>query len=162
MQRELKQALNAKLKNAVLDALYEKVQLVVPAVLIDEEIENLKKPYLESAKRQKLRNAELQLPREMFVEQAKKRVALGLILGEVIHVNGIKVDDAKVRSTIEDMALSYEQPEAFVSWYYADKSRLQNVQQMVLEDQTVEWLVEKAKISDETTSFSAIMDSNKR
>jgi trigger factor len=162
MQRELEQALHAKLKNATLDALYEKVQLVVPSVLVEEEIQHLMKPYVESAKKQKLKQADLDLPKEMFETQAERRVALGLILGEIIHSKEIKVDDNKVRTTIEDMAKSYEQPEAYVSWYYSDKSRLQSVQQMVLEDQTVEWLVSQAKIANETTSFSDIMDSNKR
>ena len=162
MERELAQALHGKLKNAVLDALYEKVQLEVPSTLIDEEIQNLMKPYLESAKRNKLKQADLQLPKEMFQDQAQRRVALGLILGEIIHAQEIKVDDSKVRTTIEDMAKSYEEPEAYVSWYYSDKSRLHSVQQMVLEDQTVEWLVSKAKIANETMSFSDIMDANQR
>jgi trigger factor len=162
MERELVQALHGKLKNAVLDALYEKVQLVVPNALVDEEIQNLMKPYLESAKRNKLKQTDFQLPKEMFQDQAQRRVALGLILGEIIHAQEIKVDDNKVRSTIEDMAKSYEQPEAYVSWYYSDKSRLHSVQQMVLEDQTVEWLVSKAKIANETMSFSDIMDANQR
>lgn len=162
MQRELTQALQGKLKNSVLDALYEKIQLPVPGVLIDQEIQTLMKPYIESAKRQKLKKEDLQLPKEMFKAQAERRVALGLILGEIIHTKEIKVDDNKVRTTIEDMAKSYEQPEAYVSWYYSDKSRLQSVQQMVLEDQTVEWLVSQAKISDETVGFSDIMDANQR
>jgi trigger factor len=162
MQRELTQALHGKLKNAVLDALYEKIQLPVPNILIDEEIQTLMKPYIESAKRQKLKKEDLQLPKEMFKAQAERRVALGLILGEIIHTKEFKVDDDKVRTTIEDMAKSYEQPEAYVSWYYSDKSRLHSVQQMVLEDQTVEWLVSKAKISDETMSFNDIMDANQR
>lgn len=161
MERELNQALHNKLKNAVLEALYQKIQFTIPSSLIDEEIENLKKPYVESAKRQKIKQEELKLPREMFESQAHRRVALGLILGEIIHAQNLKVDDNKVRSTIEDMARSYEQPEAYVSWYYSDKSRLQGVQQMVLEDQTVEWLVSQAKISTETMSFSDIMDNNK-
>ncbi len=160
MQRELQQALHAKLKNTVLESLYQNIQLTLPKALVDEEIENLKKPYLESAKRQKFKKEDLQLPREMFEAQAHRRVALGLILGEIIHTQDIKVDDNKVRSTIEEMAKSYEQPEAYVSWYYSDKSRLHGVQQMVLEDQTVEWLVSQAKISNETMSFNDIMDSN--
>lgn len=162
MERELELALHGKLKNTVLDALYEKIQLKVPNVLIEEEIQTLMKPYLESAKRQKLKNEDLQLPKDVFKAQAERRVALGLILGEIIRTKDIKVDDNKVRTTIEDMALSYEQPEAYVSWYYSDNSRLQSVQQMVLEDQTVEWLVSQAKIANETTSFNAIMDSNQR
>jgi trigger factor len=98
----------------------------------------------------------------MFQDQAERRVALGLILGEIIHTKELKVDDSKVRSTIEDMAKSYEQPEAYVSWYYSDKSRLHSVEQMVLEDQTVEWLVSEAKIANETMSFSDIMEANQR
>jgi trigger factor len=85
-------------------------------------------------------------------------VALGLILGEIIQKNAIKLDGNKVRSTIEDMAKSYERPEDVVAWYYADEKRLNDVQQMVLEDQTIEWLVAQAKVSDETISFSDAMD----
>ncbi len=162
MERELAQALHGKLKNAVLEALYEKIKLTVPNILIQEEIQNLMKPYIESAKRQKLKKEDLQLPKEMFQDQAERRVALGLILGEIIHTKELKVDDSKVRSTIEDMAKSYEQPEAYVSWYYSDKSRLHSVEQMVLEDQTVEWLVSEAKIANETMSFSDIMEANQR
>ncbi len=158
MQRELEQALHAKLKNTVLGAIYENVKFAVPNVLIEEEIENLMKPYLESAKRQKLKREDVNLPKDVFKSEAERRVALGLILGEIIHIQALKVDEAKVRSTIEDMAKSYEQPEAFVNWYYSDKSRLTGVQQMVLEDQTIDWLLSKAKITDETMSFSDIMD----
>lgn len=162
MERELAQALHVQLKNSILDSVYEKVQLTIPKALIKEEINNLMKPYLESAKRQKLKREDLNLPDDMFKPQAEKRVALGLILGEIIHVNDIKVNDTKVRAKIEEMAQSYEQPEAFVNWYYSDNARLQSVQQMVLEDQVVDWLVAKAKIANETKSFSDIMDTTQR
>lgn len=162
MTRELETALHARLKNEVLGAIYEKVKLAVPNVLIEEEIENLMKPYLESAKKQKMKREDINLPKDIFKPEAERRVALGLILGEIIHAKEIKLDETKVRATIEDMAKSYEQPEAFVTWYYAEKSRLHGVQQMVLEDQTVDWLVSQAKITDETLSFSAIMEKNQR
>jgi trigger factor len=157
MERELEQALRGKLKTAVMDALYEKIQIAVPNTLIDQEVENMMKPYVETAKRQKMKLEDLKLPRDAFEEQAKRRVALGLILGEIIHKNDIKVDDGKVRSTIEDMAKSYERPEDVVNWYYSDKSRLNDVQQMVLEDQTIEWLVAQAKVSDEKVNFNDVM-----
>ncbi len=162
MERELAQALHSKLKDAVLEALSDKIRLTVPNVLIKEEIQHLMKPYIESAKRQRLSQKDLDLPEDMFKPQAERRVALGLILGEIIHAQNIKVDDNKVRAAIEDMASSYEQPEAYVSWYYSDKNRLQSVQQMVLEDQTVEWLLAKAKIAKETKAFSDIMDAQQR
>ncbi|MGZ8942460.1 MAG: trigger factor [Methylobacter sp.] len=157
MERELDQALRGKLKNAVMDALYEKIQITVPNTLVDQEIENMMKPYIETAKRQKMKLEDLKLPRDAFEEQAKRRVALGLILGEIIHKNEIKIDDNKVRSTIEDMAKSYERPEDVVNWYYSDESRLNDVQQMVLEDQTIEWLVARAKVSEEKVNFNDVM-----
>ena len=158
MERELELALRGKLKGSVMDALYEKIQLTIPNSLVDVEIENLMKPYIETAKRQKKNLDDLPLPRDMFEARAKRRVALGLILGEIIQKNAIKLDDDKVRSTIEDMAKSYERPQDVVNWYYTDESRLNEVQQMVLEDQTIEWLVAQAKVSDEQVNFSDVMD----
>ena len=158
MERELEQALRSKLKNAVMDALYEKVQLTVPNSLVDVEVENLMKPYIETAKRQKMKLEDLKLPRDVFEDQAKRRVALGLILSEIIQKNTITLDNDKVLATIEEMAKSYERPEDVVNWYYADEKRLNDVQQMVLEDQTIEWLVAQAKVTDETVNFSDVMD----
>ncbi|MDD5273785.1 MAG: trigger factor [Methylovulum sp.] len=162
MGRELATALLARLKNSALEALYTQFDIAVPGTLIDEEVENLMKPYLETAKRQKLSLEDLQLPRDIFEAQAKRRVALSLLLGDVIHKNNITLDDNKVRSTVEDMAKSYESPEEVVNWYYADKSRLTDVQQMVLENQTVEWLVARAQVSEETLPFSEVMEKYQR
>jgi trigger factor len=162
MERELEQALRGNLKSSVMDALYEKIQLTVPNTLVDMEVENLMKPYIETAKRQKMKLEDLKLPRDAFEEQAKRRVALGLILGEIIQKNTIKLDGNKVRSAIEDIAKSYERPEDVINWYYSDESRLSDVQQMVLEDQAIEWLVAQAKVSDETVNFSDVMDRQQR
>ena len=158
LSRELKQVLRGKLKNAVMDALYTKFQITVPNALIDEEVERLMTPYIESAKRQKMKPEDMLLPRDVFEEQAKRRVALGLILGEVIQKNAVELDANKVRATIEELAKSYEHPEDVIAWYYADEKRLHDVEQMVLEDQVVEWLVAQAHVSDESVSFSDVMD----
>ncbi len=157
MERELEQALKGRLKNAVMDALYENIAVTTPSALVDQEIQQLMKPYQENAKRQQMKLEDMNLPKDMFEDQAKRRVALGLILGEIIQKNDIKVDDEKVREAVESMANSYEKPEDVVNWYYADESRLNEVRQMVLEDQAVEWIVSKAKVSDETVPFDAVM-----
>jgi len=162
MDRELEQALRSKLKSSVMDALYEKIQLTVPNTLVDMEVDSLMKPYIETAKRQKMKLEDLKLPRDVFEEQAKRRVALGLILGEIIQKNAIKLDSNKVRSTIEDLARSYERPDDVINWYYSDESRLTDVQQMVLEDQVIEWLVARVKVSDETVNFNDVMDRQQR
>ncbi|MGZ8950254.1 MAG: trigger factor [Methylobacter sp.] len=158
LESELEQALRGKLKNAVMDALYEKIQILVPNALVDQEVESMMKPYIENAKRQKMKPEDVKLPRDLFEQRAKRRVALGLILGEIIDKNNIKLDDNKVRSTIEDMAKSYERPSDVIEWYYSDQSRLNDVRQMVLENQTIDWLVAQAKVSDEVISFSDAMN----
>lgn len=162
MERELEQALRGKLKTSVLDALCEKIQLAVPNTMVDSEVELLMKPYIETAKRQKMKLEDLKLPRDVFEGEAKRRVALGLILGEIVKNKAIELDSSKVRSTIEDMAKSYERPEDVVAWYYSDANRLNEVQQMVLEDQVVEWLVAQAKVTDETVNFTDVMDKQQR
>jgi len=98
------------------------------------------------------------LPADIFEEQAKRRVALGLILNEIIKKNDIKIDDDKVRTTVEEMASSYESPESFVNWYYADEKRLNEIKQVVLEEQVVDWIVDQAKVTDETVSFNDVIE----
>jgi trigger factor len=157
LSRELNHVLRAKLKDAVMTALYAKYPITVPNVLIDEEVQRLMQPYIETAKRQKIKLEDMNLPKEQFEEQAKRRVTLGLLLASILHDNTIELDDAKVRSTIEDMAKSYESPEDVVNWYYADEKRLHDVRQMVLEDQVVEWLVSQATVTDKAVTFADMM-----
>ena len=158
MGRELANKLKANLKNATLTALYEKINLTVPNALIDEEVEELLKPYKEMAKKNKVDLSALQLPREPFEIEAKKRIALGLIVGEIIHQNALKVDEDKVRARIEDMAKSYEKPEQVVEWYYKDENRLKDVRQMTMEEQVTEWLLEKATLTTENVDFQTVMN----
>ncbi len=158
MERELAQGLKGVLKNSVMDALYENIQIEVPNAAVDQEIQNLMKPYEANAKQQNLKLEDLDLPKEMFEEQAKRRVALGLLLSEIIQKNEIKVDDSKVRTTIEDMANSYERPEEVIDWYFSDETRLNEIKQMVLEDQAVDWIVNEAQVTEENVSFDDVME----
>lgn len=157
MKRELEQVLKDKLKVAVMDAVYEKFQVTIPNVMVDQEIRELKRPYLENAKKRNMKAEDLNLPHDKFEEQAKRRVALALILGEIIQQQNLSVDDAKVRQRIEDLAMSYESPTEFINWYYADKSRLYEIEQMVLEDQVVDWIISQAKLTDEAIKFDDAM-----
>ena len=158
MERELAQGLKNRLKTTVLDALFESVNVTLPNALIDQEIQTLLKPYEDRASKAKLKLEDLNLPRDMFESQARRRVALGLILGEIIKQHDMKVDADRVRAVIDDMAKSYEKPEDVVNWYYADQSRLNDVNQMVLEDQAVDWVIERAKVTDVSLGFEEVMD----
>jgi len=158
MERELAQGLKNRLKSEVLEALYNNITVPLPNSLINQEIQAIMQPYAERAQSLGQRLEDLNLPVEALENHAKRRVALSLILGEIIQQHQIKIDAEKVRSVIEDMAKSYEKPEEVINWYYADNKRLGEVQQMVLEDQTVEWIVSQLNVTDEFVSFSDVME----
>jgi trigger factor len=158
MTRELNNKLKANLKMAALTAAYEKVGVSVPNTLIDDEIEELLKPYKDMAKKNKMDLSALQLPREMFEAEAKKRVALGFIVGEIIHENELKVDEDRVRARVEDMSKSYENPAQILEWYYKDESRLKDVRQMTMEEQVTDWLLAKATVTTENVDFNTVMN----
>ncbi len=158
LERELKKTLKTNLKRATLTALHEKLALSLPNSLVDEEVEEQLKPYKEMAKKNKMDFNSLNLPREPFEAEAKKRVALGLIIGEIIHQNELKVDEDKVRVHVEEMAKSYENPAQVIEWYYKDENRLNDIRQMTMEEQVTEWLLAKATVTTETVDFNAVMN----
>jgi len=158
MQRELGVALKNRLKNSVMDALYANIEVALPTSMVDQEVEALMKPYIENAKKQNLDINDVKPAAANFEEQAKRRVGLGLILAEVIQKNEIKAESSAVKTVIDGLAESYEKPEEVVSWYYGDEQRLAEVEQMVLEDAAVDWVLTKAKVAEEALSFSSVME----
>lgn len=157
LEIELGQAIKRRVKNQVMDSLFEKFSINLPDVLIDQEIEMLKEPYKENAKRQNQVVNDSDLPREMFEEQAKRRVTLGLVLAEIIQENAIKVDAARVRQEIEVMANTYEKPDDVINWYYADKKRLDDVEKMILEEQVIDWVIDKNNVVEMDVAFDDLM-----
>jgi len=145
-------------KTRVMDALVRHTQVEVPRALADQEAERLK----EQAKAEMAgagRRSTVDLPRDVFGDQARRRVALGLILGEIVKAHSIKVDPQRVHAMIEELAESYEQPQEVVAWYYGNKEQLAAVQNVVLEDEVVDWVMGRARVEDEPNSFDAIMGS---
>ncbi len=94
----------------------------------------------------------------MFKEQAERRVKIGLLLGEVIKVNELKVDNDKVDELIATAASAYEDPQEVIEYYANNKELMQQMQNVALEEQAVEFLVEKAKVENKETSFKDIMN----
>src|SRR5699024_7596925 len=96
MQRELDNAVTANIKQQVLDGLLEQNNIDVPNAAVDEEINVLR----QQAAQRFGGNAKqaLELPREIFEEQAKRRVKVGLLLSKVISGNDLKVDEDRVKS----------------------------------------------------------------
>ncbi|MCU7855653.1 MAG: trigger factor, partial [Candidatus Thiodiazotropha sp. (ex Lucinoma borealis)] len=118
MERELDQRIKSKIKSQAMDLIYQLNPIDLPNALIEEEIEALRKQTREQMGQGA---GSFELPREMFEEQAKRRVTLGLVIGEIIKQNDIQVDNDRVSKTIEEFAASYEQPEEVVKYYYGNQ-----------------------------------------
>jgi trigger factor len=158
MTRELNQAVKAKVKEQVIEGLLEVSELEIPAALIAQEVDVLRKQAMQRFADQMDPNNLPELPAEMFEEQAKKRVKTGLLLGEVIKVNELKVDEAKVTELIESAASAYEDPAEVIEYYKTNKELAQQMQNVALEEQAVEFLLGSAKVKNKKASFKDIMN----
>jgi len=156
MSRELETALVAQRKKIVMDAIVENNELEVPEALVDNEINQMMASFKERA--QQAQQSSFDLPKELFEEQAKKRVKLGLLLSEMIKVNEITVDQAKVQQKIEEFAQSYGSSEEVINWYNSNPQEKSKVENVVLEDQLVDWVLEKAKLNEVSMSFEEVMN----
>ncbi len=154
LERELDQATKSFLKTQLVASLLDThADLEVPASIVEQEAHKLK-----------IRAAEAQgaepdtIPVEQFMESATKRVRSGLLLAELARQNNIVIDGVRVRKAIETVAETYEQPLEVVQMYYGNQQMLESVENMVLEEQVVDWVVDKAKVSDETMTFKEVIN----
>jgi len=155
MEREMNTRLQAQLKNNVMDVLREANEIEVPQALIDEEIKNLMKQAM-GDRPDALKG--MQLPKELFQDNATKRVALGLLVGEVIQANDLKVDKSQVSGKLEEIAGTYESPQEVIKAYTENQNLMQSLEGLVLEDQVVELLLKQLTIEEKTLAFDEVMD----
>ena len=136
-----------------MDALLAAHTIEVPAVMVSEEIRTLKEQMAQS-----LGGSQVELPDSLFDASARRRVTLGLIVAEVVKRHGIKADPARVRAAVEEMAVSYENPQEVVDYYFGDRRRLAPVESLVLEEQVVDWVLTQARVEDEEQTFALMTD----
>lgn len=145
-----------RIKTQAIDGLVSANEIDVPAALIDGEVDVLRR---QAAQRFGGNEKQaLELPRELFEEQAKRRVVVGLLLGEVISTNDLKADEDRVKTLIEEMASAYEDPSEVVEFYSKNKELMNNMRNVALEEQAVEALLAKAKVTEKATTFSELMN----
>ena len=156
MSRELNATIRNKIKAQVIDGLVKNNEIDVPSALVEREIDvlrqqavsrfggNIKQP--------------IDLPKELFEAEAKRRVSVGLLFSEIIESNKIKADDAKVKSLIDEIASAYEDPKEVLEYYSKDKKAMDNIRSVAIEDQVVDLLLASAKVTDKNYSFSELMN----
>lgn len=157
MQRELNNAVTARVKNQVINGLIEQNDIEVPAAAVAEEVEVLRQQAVQRFGGKPEMAA--QLPAELFEAEAKRRVQVGLLLSTVIGSNELKVDEARVEAMIADIASAYEQPAEVVEYYAKNRQLTENIRNVVLEEQAVDAVLTKAKVTEKAMSFDELMQS---
>jgi len=158
MERELADGIRARLKERVMEALLADGNIELPRSLVDEEVQRALAQRRNEITQMGVDAASVDLEPERFEDAARRRVALSLVLAELIKKNELKADPARVRARVETLASTYEHPDEVIAWIYADRSRLEPIESGVLEDQVVDWVLERAKVENEPTSFDALLN----
>jgi trigger factor len=145
------------LKDQVMKSLLENTRIELPKSLVGMEIERLKAGMRQDLAGRGLKAEDIPMPSEAFEPEARKRVALGLIVGELVRREGLQAKPDQMKTVIQDYAQSYERPEEVVRWYYQSQDRLREVESLVLENNVVQWVMAKAKVLDKPTEFDELM-----
>ncbi len=157
LRREAKRRIQAKVKEQVLQGLLEVTPFEVPKGLVAMESRVLLERAVNDLKARGLKEQDIHLKAEVFKPQARRRVALSLLLNELARAQNIKADADQVRQLVEEFAQSYEEPAEVVAWYYRDANRLREAEALVLEDNIVNWVLARAQVTDEPTTLAALM-----
>lgn len=155
MQRELEQAVRTRMKNQVMERLLAANPIDLPRSLVESEVRDMQ---LETLRRMGTRDPKRLPPREQFEASARRRVALGLLLNELIQSAGIKLDAARVQARIDELVSGFEDPEAARKQYVENEGAMRQLQMMVIEDQAVDHVLSKASITDQPATFKDIMN----
>ncbi len=161
MEREAIQAIAGQVKGRVMDVLLEANKIDVPRALVEREIKRMQEQATSQVKASG-RTKNFELPRDLFADQAQRRVTLGLILAEIVRTHNIEVDAARVRTKVEEFASTYEEPDEVIKWYYGNREQLAGVESMVHEEQVVDWALEQASVVEQAMSFDELMASREK
>lgn len=164
LTKERDKAVKAKLKNQALDQLLEKNEIEVPDSLVSQEIPRLRQEAAQRFSAMKADPEQLQnmFPDELFSATARRRVALGLLIGEVIKEREIKLDKDRVEETLDGIAGDYEHPEQIKQYYKGNPQLLQGLHAMVMEEQVVDSLLDGVKIKDTKITLDELLNSQQQ
>jgi trigger factor len=153
MERELGDVIRNRIRAQVMDALYRENSIEVPRALIDEQIQRLQ---ADAARRMGAKDASQVPPREVFEEQARRRAALGLLMGQIVQTEGLKVDRDRVLTRLNDLISTYPNPDEARRAYLQNADAMRQVESVVLEDQVVDWAVAHAQVTDKPMTFKEL------
>lgn len=157
MERELRQKIKSRTKEQVMNALLEAHEIPVPQAMITREAVALKQQTQQDMA-QAGQQSSVDLPLSIFEPQAERRIKLGLIVGEIIRKNEMEVDQSRVDEAIAEQAATFEEPQEIIDWYASNPEARSSVENVVMEDQAVDWILEQARVEEEKLSFDELVN----
>jgi trigger factor len=159
MEREVAEAARVQLRNQLFDALYKHNPIELPKALVDEQVSELQAQMLRRAGVQDASQVP-PMPREPYEEPARKRVALGLLIGEIVRAQQIRVDRSRVEQRLNSVAGAYADPDAVRRQYLQSREAMAQLESAALEDQAIDWMLAQVKISDKAADFRELTGFN--
>jgi trigger factor len=158
LEREVKKRTQARLKEQAMEKLLEVTQFELPQALLEMETQRLMQSAMQDLQSRGVKmDASSFLRPELFQDQAQRRVKLGLILAELIEKHELRAKPDQVKGMVEEHAQSFENPEEVVKWIYSKPEHLDEIQTLVMEDNVVAWVLERAKVTDKSMAFDELM-----
>ncbi|MBK8570929.1 MAG: trigger factor [Nitrosomonadales bacterium] len=160
LEREIKRRLMLRNKDSAMATLLKVTQLEIPKALLDAEAQSLMQQTMRDMKKRgmEMPKGEESLPLELFTERAQKRVKLSLILTELVDKYDLHAKPEQIKALVQDYAQSYDNPEEVVQWHYNDPTRLQDAENLVLEDNVVVWVTDAVKVTERVMEFNELME----
>lgn len=161
LEREVKKRIDGRVKELVMQALLDATPFEQPKSLVEMEIDHLRQQAGEDLRARGLSaSGDISLPAHLFEDQARRRVSLGLIMSELVNAHQLQAKPEQVHELVNELAQSYEQPDQVLAWYYGEPNRLATVESLVIEDNVVKWVLERAKVVEVTSAFDELMGNN--
>jgi trigger factor len=163
MVRELERRVGMMNREKLFDKLMETNKIDLPLALIDKEIEHLKHDmYHRLFGHEHKENEQIpDFPRELFEEQAKRRVHLGLLFAEYVKKHEIVADKDKVNAMIDKFASAYESPDELRAWYQSSKEHMAEIEAIVMEEMVADKIAADAKIKHKNMDYDSVMNPKK-
>jgi len=159
LEREVNARIKARNKEAVMEALVKNTEMDVPKVMIEQDSQRLAEQTRQDMAQRGMDVKSLPFPADLFATKAERRVRLGLILSQLVGDNNLQATQEQVKSQIEDFAQSYEDPKEVLKYYYNDRRRLGEIEALVLEENVVNYVLGKAKVTAKDIAFDELMGS---
>jgi trigger factor len=154
MERQLNNTIQSRIKEKVMQCLLDANDIPLPRTLIDAQLKKL----TEQARLWEKPGEGSDEDRTKTLEPAARRqVALSLIIGKLVEINDIQPDPERVRAQLASLASTYENPEMIIEWYRQNPEALGEINALALEDQLVDWLLERADVTEVPSTFNAIV-----